>query len=1072
MSILNTLLSIIVLLTLVACQVSEPKANGGLISGHVPASNKFTLQGPSAKTHIETESVSFVVTFPFDMIIDTSLGDPRLSLKIGGSTKYTTYVPGTNLRNLNFTYEFIAGDNDSDGIDVVALELNGSTLKFDQSGTITNCDIASITTTNFLGANVDTAAPTITSFNLINVPGLYHPGDKLNFVHEFSEKVFVTGTPTFTTTLGATPVDVDYVSGSGSKILSFSYTITSTDVSDGDGLEFPTPVINVGAGSIKDAVGNDAVLDFTGLFAAAKALSVTVKVNGKYPYVVDIQAPANGTYLSAQVLEFTLEFDKNVTVSGVPYLTINVGPSGSTTTRNANYVSGSTTKFLKFRYTTVPGDVDPDGIDILTAITQNGGNITATGIVPAQSFFTDPINRVLLPPDMQGIILNSVQPQPITIARNIDTTSAIFGTALDNVWNIGQELKITVGFNTNMFVNTTIGTPTLEMTIGAVTKYATYLSGGDGQTSLIFTYSVVEGDLDTDGDIALGNIVLNGATIADASNTLSLLTMPAPQKLTTTKIDGVRPTILSVTPPVDKTYSNLAGSNHVNMEYTVTWSEAVNYSSTTAYFEIDIGGTLKKFIRTNNNLAGIFHGTDSLALLNDLDGVSIPGTFTPSTTTIKDAAGNTATVFTYTTPPVATPLIFVDTTAAKVVSITPQLATTPDGKYKKDDELFFEVTFDESVTINKSATYPRIQLDIGGNLTNYAVATANGTGLTHIFSYTIPAGKNDTDGIIIKKLFENSGAFAAKDTGLNLAIIDPAFVQVSTGIIVDTTAPNIISTTSSPAGTYVAGDTLQITLTYDEAVTVTGNPTIALDFTEGTDNLDYVSGDGTTTLTFERTLDATHFHMKGWATSITLVDLSSGATLKDEVGNTADDDFSDRSRDFSKVYVTYPEVKLWVKKEFVNLAPGAITVSNTGAVVSTVACKGGTCRDFNDDAKLTLNDPMNNIEHLFMVFKTPQTLDDYNLFGPDVGLVNDTSDLNFDLTTNPSANLTQSSENKLYFNFAMPKNFTAGEMVGSSFNAAAPDGGAIGEIIAVETGINPTKLGHIQTYFNQQYPLP
>jgi hypothetical protein len=63
-----------------------------------------------------------------------------------------------------------------------------------------------------------------------------------------------------------------------------------------------------------------------------------------------------------------------VTVTGSPYLALTIG----STTRQAAYSSGSGTRFITFRYTTVPGDVDADGITSPTSITQNAGDIVET----------------------------------------------------------------------------------------------------------------------------------------------------------------------------------------------------------------------------------------------------------------------------------------------------------------------------------------------------------------------------------------------------------------------------------------------------------------------------------------------------------------------------------------------------------------------------------------------------------------------------------------------------------------------------------------------------------------------
>ena len=1075
MGTINYILPLLFAFLLTACQVKEPKANGGLISGHAPTTNKFTIQPLATKTYVANETINFTLTFPFEMEIT---GTPRLRLVIGSNTRYANYVAGSDLKRLNFTYAFITNDNDTNGIDVAALELNGAILQFDQAGTLTNCDVSTITNTNFSGVRVDTAVPTIDAFNLMNIPGLYHPGDKINFVFTFSEPVFVTGSPKFRMTLGATNVDVLYVGGSSSNILAFSYTITAADASDGDGFEFPNP-IDVGTGSIKDAVGNNATLTFADLAGLIKAQSVTVRVNGQYPYVIGMQVPENGTYLSAKNLDFILEFDKPVTVTNTPYLVIKVGTAPGITDRNATYVSGSGTKFLTFRYTTVPGDVDTDGIELAPAIVQDTGDI-AVSAAPTVSFFTDPLNNVIEPPSMIGVILSSLRPQPISIARNIDLTSAVFGTALDNVWIIGQEIKITIGFNTGIFVNTTMGTPTIQMNIGGITKNATYLSGGDGQTSLIFTYTIVEGDLDMDGEIDLGDIVLNGATMIDGSNTVALLTLPDPKKIINTKFDGVRPVINTVTPPTAGTYSS-----HVNMNFLVNWSEPVQYDPAgTRDLQVSINGAVTSAPMVGGNETATI--THRPALSNQNGDVTISSPIT-GTRIVRDQAGNTAVAsgFTFSAPD--TTGVIVDTIAPKVISIVPVAPTDPSGTYKQNDILYFTVTFDEEVTITRSGSYPRIQIRIGASNYN-AIATSNGTGTTHTFSYTIPNNRNDTDGIQIMRFYENNGTFRAIDKGLNEAIIDPGFSAVQTGIIIDTRAPSITSTSGTPSGTYRNGNTIQITLNYDEAVIVDetlGTPFIPLSFTDGEANLNYVSGSGTTTLVFSRILDADHFEMNGLSGSITTVNLN-GGVLKDQIGNPADRIFDGTTLaiDFSEVYVTYPKVKLWVKNDFINMAPaGGATINRTGEE-TYVDCGDGICRKFDGDDSLS-TPAMTNIGTVFMIVKMPNPTPDlvsigdvFDIFDVDVVLKGDPDTNAYDLTTSSSTfylngsliggavnrnlDLEVDSTNLFQLDFNSVQNYS-GVLIQTSFT------GAIGEMIAIEPGLDSDQKTNIKNYLDARY---
>lgn len=1065
-----TLIFILASLLISGCQVKEASSDGGLISGHKPATNSFTVQTPTSKTYVEAEVITFNVTYPFDIIADFTGGNPRLRITVGSTTRYATFDSHPEPRKLVFKYVVQAGDADTNGVDINALELNGSTLQFDKLGVVTNCDVTTVTTKNFPGAKIDTIAPTISGFNLTNLPGLYNAGEKITFSMTFSENVYVTGTPKFVmnlTTGGA--VDVTYVTGSGSTILSFSYTIANT-VSDTNGFDGITSPIDVGTGAIKDVVGNNANLDFSALVAAVITYSSNVQISGLYPYVINITIPVNGTYVANDNLDFILEFDRPVTVSGAPYMEIAIGSN----TRQAQYLSGSGTELITFRYTAVPGDVDSDGISVTGSIVQNAGDIVDTA-APTVSYFANVLNNSFTVPSTTGVILNALQPQPISVARNVDSTAAVWGTALDNVWNIGQELLITVGFNTGIFVNQTNGTPSITMTIGATSREATYLSGGNGQTSLIFRYVIQEGDFDTDGTITLSSINLNNGVITDAENTNSLLTLPV-AGLTTTSIDGVRPTISSSTPPPNATYSKFDPFNENEMDVILNWSEPVNYSDTTAagtYIGVDVGGTNINFrYASGNNSASVIYNPADLTGRNDSNGIAVSSPVS-GTATIRDQAGNTVSDKTFTPPD--TTGVLVDTTAPTVTSIS---AITSDGSYKAGETLDFSVTFSESVTTNVSGGYPRIAVTIGST-TRYLTPVANTTNTTHTFRYTIVTNELDTNGITLANSVQSNGSGYARDAGRN-NVTGTFTPPNTTGILVDAVAPTISSRSFSTARTYISGETLQISVTFSENVNVDttgGTPYIAVDFDAGIDNYDYVSGSGTTTLVFSRTLDGNHFDMNGLPSAVSSITLN-GGTLQDISGNDASTTFT--AIDLSTTYVTYSQVKLWTKNDFINIAPpGGVSITSTGTI-TTESCGIGVCRTFDGDDSLSLSSALNSVEYVFLVFKAPASvglLASYDIFATDVSLNEDLVNNSFDLTTanatlntngtitsgvNHDLNLALSSTNILQVKFTSSQNFNS-NLIETAFT------GAIGEVIATDGALTNAQRDNIRNYLDSRY---
>lgn len=1053
-----------------SCQVKEATYGGGLISDHTSVTNKFTLLTPSSQTFGSGETVTLTIHFPFDIIVNTDGGSPRLSVDIGGSTYYANYVSRPTPRSLNFSYQIANGDNDTDGIDLNGLELNGSTLTFNNNGTITNCDTSTLGPQNLTGIKVDTTSPVISAFALMTIPGYYHVGEELLFSMTFSEPVNVSGAPKFTMNISTGGVvDVDYSSGSGTNTLLFTYTIQSTHADENGYNSFISP-IDLNGGSIVDPAGNIAVLDFSSFSASVMSYSATVPFNGRIPFLVGVSLPESGTYLVNQELSFILEFDRSINVSGTPYLPITIGAH----TRQASYHSGSGSRFLTFKYTTVPGDVDTDGISVGNSLVQNGGNISDT-TTPFVSYFSSPLNNFFSPGNSTNILVQAIQPMPTEVVRNNDTTNSLATSNPDNVWIIGQTLNLTVTFNTGIYVDQTSGTPYIPITIGSTVKNASYLSGGNGQSSLVFTYTIEENDLDSDGSLNIGSIVTNGGVITDVNYTNSLLNLPV-SSIATTFVDGVRPVISDIISPTGGVYSQVTPLNPAALSFRINWSEPVNFSSLgtgAAYLSLDIGGTaVRAEYGSGNNSAVTFHRPTSLSGRNDADGIGITSPLAGSAT-VRDVAGNAISDLTYTPPD--TSGILVDTTSPTVSSIS---ALTPNGTYRAGDDLEFLVTFSETVTTTVSGGRPRIPVTIG-SFTRYLIPTADATSTSHVFRYTIVSSDLDTNGIVLGNSIQNSTTGHVRDNGRNN--VAGTFIPPDTSLIlVDAVAPSVSTTTAPSSRSYVSGETLSIELTFSEVVYVNtdgGTPFIPVDFAYGTDDFSYSSGSGSTTLIFSRTLTSTHFDMDGLNSTVNTIDLN-GATIKDAVGNNASTNFS--SVNLSQIYVTYPEVKLWVMNDFVNRAPpGGATISTTGTA-SYETCGTGTCRTFDGDDSLSLSSTLSSVDHLFIVYKTPPAVGiiaSTELFGNDLTLEEDLISEKFDLSSahaeiidngsstsgvNHDLDQAVSSTRVLQVNFTTSQSQDA-VLVGGDFS------GAIGEYLAIVGTLTVTEEENIRNYLNNKY---
>jgi hypothetical protein len=95
-------------------------------------------------------------------------------------------------------------------------------------------------------------------------------------------------------------------------------------------------------------------------------------------------------------------------------------------------------------------------------------------------------------------------------------------------YGIGAVITLSVRFSEAVLVNTSAGTPRLQLETGAIDRYAIY-SGGSGTNTLSFSYTVQAGDSSADLDQLSANALeLNGGTIKDAAGNSAFLTLAAP----------------------------------------------------------------------------------------------------------------------------------------------------------------------------------------------------------------------------------------------------------------------------------------------------------------------------------------------------------------------------------------------------------------------------------------------------------------------------------------------------------------------------------------------------------------
>ncbi len=225
-----------------------------------------------------------------------------------------------------------------------------------------------------------------------------------------------------------------------------------------------------------------------------------------------------------------------------------------------------------------------------------------------------------------------------------------------------------------------------------------------------------------------------------------------------------------------------------------------------------------------------------------------------------------------------------DTTPPTVANVT---SGTANGTYKVGDVINVQIGFSETVLVTGT---PQLTLETGttDRVINY---TSGSNSSTLTFSYTVQAGDTsaDLDYVSTSALALNGGTI--KDLAGNNALLTlPApgaagSLGANRNLVIDGVAPTVSGVTSSTAnGTYKAGEVVSIQVNFSEAVTVTGTPQLTLE-TGATDRVvNYASGSGTSTLTFNYTVQAGDTSADLDYVSTTALALN-GGTIKDAAGN-------------------------------------------------------------------------------------------------------------------------------------------------------------------------------------------
>jgi ELWxxDGT repeat protein len=586
---------------------------------------------------------------------------------------------------------------------------------------------------------------------------------------------------------------------------------------------------------------------------------------------------ANGAYGVGQTINITVTFNEAVTVDtagGTPRVQLATG----TTNQYATYASGSGTSTLTFSYTVQPGDTAADLEYLATNSLQlNGGSIAADGI-----------DAVLTLPAL-GTAQSLGGSKNIAIDTVVPTVTNITSTTPDSSYAVGQVIPITVQFSE---IVTVTGTPQLTLATGGAGTVLNYASGS-GTNTLTFNYTVAAGDTSADLDyLSTAALALNGGTIKDSASNDAILTLPPPgaaNSLGANKaivIDSIVPSIANITS------STADGSYTVGqvIPITVEFSEIVSVTSTPQLTLATGGaGTVLNYASGSGTNTLTFNYTVAAGDTSaDLDYLSTAA-FSLNGGTIADGANNNANL-TLPAPGATNSLsankgLVIDAIVPTVTNIT---STTTDGSYTIGQVIPITVEFSEIVSVTGT---PQLTLATGGAGTVLNYASGSGTN-TLTFNYTVAAGHTsaDLDYLSTAALALNGGTITDGNNDANLTLPAPAAansLSANKALVIDAIVPTVTNITSTTAdGSYTVGQVIPITVEFSEIVSVTGTPQLTLATGGAGTVLNYASGSGTNTLTFNYTVAAGHTSADLDYLSTAALSLN-GGTITDSAGNNA-----------------------------------------------------------------------------------------------------------------------------------------------------------------------------------------
>ena len=392
----------------------------------------------------------------------------------------------------------------------------------------------------------------------------------------------------------------------------------------------------------------------------------------------------------------------------------------------AQYVSGSGSSTLDFRYVVAAGNLDTNGIVVNSAIVANGATVRDSIGNNASLTLTNVGST-------SHVLVDGTDP---TVA-SVDTV----GNATTNAASVSYTVTFSEavsGVTASDFTLTSSGSAT-----GSI-ESVTAVSGSSN------TYTVTVDNVSGAGSLRLD--VNASSSIVDAAGTA----VPGYTGGQSYTIDRIVPTVTEVSVPANGTY--IDGQT---LDFTVTYSTAVTLNTSggepTLTIELANGKTEQAQLLGASGNQLTFQYT-VVSGDQDLTGIAIGSSVNLNGATLQDAFGNAADTTLHGVA--STALVDVDAVAPTVTAV--QVPAV--GLYTPGEQLNLVVSYTEAVTVNTAGGTPgiAITLDSGTVIAHYV----SGSGSNELtFSYTVASGNLDKAGIVVANAISTNGGSISSTDG-------------------------------------------------------------------------------------------------------------------------------------------------------------------------------------------------------------------------------------------------------------------------------------------------------------------